>query len=955
MILSALPVYAQTGSASTEKVEDTLLVTDADDVYYMLDYLKDVKKTSGKDNFEINIQDIVALDKNNNKVNIEDYFKTNIGDKKNPVFCWDKSIESIEFDVNVSNAGLYAVSLSYFLTGEKGSNAVRNLKLDGKQPYSEVTNITFASEWTDDGDIKINGIGDEVRPNMVLLKNWQTTYLRDSSAYYATPLLFYLDEGDHTFSLEFIKEEIAIENIKVTGYKEPVTYEELSSTYKNTGDKDIQYVFQAEDTAVSRSDATIRVESNSDPATTPNKYGYKVFNCIGGSRWKKSNQSISFEFDVEESGYYKLGFRVSQTWNDGLPSYRTIEIDGEIPCAELMTYRFSHNRNWQTITLGDENPYLFWLEKGKHTVTMRVVLGEYTPIVQSVYRQMLTISNMTLDITKLTGSDPDPNYDYRFFKYIDGLEEDFVSVIESLEYSVDELLKISGKDTSMTNNFKSIIRQFKKMHKKPFSIAKNYDQITQAQTNLGTYYLNLQEQPLLIDEYYVSSEENVIKHKKSNIFQRMWGTIVNLLLSYVKDYDNISGTYSGDVEITETLDIWVARGTEWVETIKALSDETFTPETGILVNMNIVPAAQLNSGSANALLLSIVSGTNPDVALGVASSSPVEFAIRDAVEDLKQFENYDEVFSRFIPNIEIPYEYNDGVYAMPETMSFNVMFYRKDIVAKYNIPLPDTRQDLYDKVLPLLYENGMQFYQSQDFASFLYQHGGRYYTEDGRYSALDSKEAYNAFKEYTEMFTHYSSPISASFFNRFRSGEMPMGIGSYGLYVQLCTAAPELIGKWGIAPIPGMVNKDGIVDRSNAGLAGECDIILKTQNESKKQAAWKFLDWWTSNQTQSSYASEVESMLGVEARWNTANKEVFESLSWNDGDIEVFHEMWNWANEAPVVLGGYYTGRYLTNAFTSVVVTGNVSARDALEDAVEAINKELKIKQEEYGAFYDDE
>ena len=85
------------------------------------------------------------------------------------------------------------------------------------------------------------------------------------------------------------------------------------------------------------------------------------------------------------------------------------------------------------------------------------------------------------------------------------------------------------------------------------------------------------------------------------------------------------------------------------------------------------------------------------------------------------------------------------------------------------------------------------------------------------------------------------------------------------------------------------------------------------------------------------------------------HREVFEDLPWNDGDIEVFHEMWNWANEAPVVLGGYYTGRYLTNAFTSVVVSGNVSVRDALEDAVEAINKELKIKQEEYGVFYDNE
>lgn len=955
MLVSALPVFAENDKESSNK-EDSLLVTEADDVYYMLDYLNDVENIYTKNKYPIDLSALEIADANGNVLDLADKLKNGIGDKENTTFLWDKSVESLSFSVDVKEKGLYFIELDYYLTGGKGSNAVRSLTLDGKQPYDEASNITFVSEWTDDGNVTINSIGDEVRPDIVMLQNWRKTTLRDSSAYYATPLLFFLEEGVHTFSLGYTKEEMAIDDIAIVGYQKPVTYKELESTYNKDSQIKEQYVFQSEDTAVSRSDATIRVESNSDPATTPNKYGYKVFNAIGGSRWKKSNQSISFEFYVKESGYYNLGFRVSQTWNDGLPSYRTIELDGKIPCEELMYYRFSYDRKWQTVVLGgNDNPYKFWLDEGKHTITMSVVLGDYTTIVQNVYRQMITISDMTLDITRLTGSDPDPNYDYRFFKYIEGLEDKFKSVIKELTACEESLLEISGKDTSMTNNFKSIIRQFTDMLNNPFSIAKRYDQITQAQTNLGTYYLSLQQQPLLIDEYYVSADGQIIEHRESNFWQRLWGTAVNFIISFSKDYDNIAGSISGDVDIKETLNIWIARGTEWSEIIKSLADETFTPETGILVNMNVVPSSQLNSGSANALLLSIVSGTNPDIALSVASSSPVEFAIRDAVEDLRQFPNYDEVFSRFIPSITIPYEYNDGVYAIPETMSFTALFYRKDIVSKYKIPLPNTREELYDKVLPLLFENGMQYYQTQDFTQFLFQRGGEYYTENGRFSALDSNEAYVAFKEYTEMFTHYDSPVSANFFNRFRSGEMPMGIGNYGLYVQLCTAAPELIGKWEIAPIPGTLNADGKVDRSNGGLAGECDIILKTNDESKKQAAWKFLDWWTSNATQEAYASEVESLLGVEARWNTANVEVFENLSWNDGDIEVFHEMWNWANESPVVLGGYYTGRYLGNAFTSVVVSGNTSVRDALEDAVDAINKELKVKQEEYGVFYDEE
>ena len=48
------------------------------------------------------------------------------------------------------------------------------------------------------------------------------------------------------------------------------------------------------------------------------------------------------------------------------------------------------------------------------------------------------------------------------------------------------------------------------------------------------------------------------------------------------------------------------------------------------------------------------------------------------------------------------------------------------------------------------------------------------------------------------------------------------------------------------------------------------------------------------------------------------------------------------------VVGGYYTTRHLTNAWNKVVVNGG-NLRDALEEAVLEINKELRMKQEEYG------
>ena len=88
--------------------------------------------------------------------------------------------------------------------------------------------------------------------------------------------------------------------------------------------------------------------------------------------------------------------------------------------------------------------------------------------------------------------------------------------------------------------------------------------------------------------------------------------------------------------------------------------------------------------------------------------------------------------------------------------------------------------------------------------------------------------------------------------------------------------------------------------------------------------------------------------MGAEARWNTANKNAFLQLSWEDADIATLDEMWKWAKETPTVLGSYMTTRHLTNAWTTVVISGG-DVREALEQAVKEINREMRAKQEEYG------
>ena len=262
---------------------------------------------------------------------------------------------------------------------------------------------------------------------------------------------------------------------------------------------------------------------------------------------------------------------------------------------------------------------------------------------------------------------------------------------------------------------------------------------------------------------------------------------------------------------------------------------------------------------------------------------------------------------------------------------------------------------MYDKIIPVLYQNNMQFYipaanqaeVESSFGMFLCQLGGRYYSDDLMNSAFDQPEAYQAFREFTELFTLYGVPVSASFFNRFRTGEIPIGITDFTAYMQLLAAAPELGGKWGVAPIPGHRREDGTIDRTHNGILAESGMILS--QSAHPDEAWQFLKWWMSTSVQRQFGSEIEALNGRAARWNTANLEAFGDMAWPRDDLKQIERTFEQVTQIPVVLGGYFAGRHINNAFNRVVISGQ-NARDSLEESVKDINRELKRRRESSSA-----
>lgn len=901
----------------------------------------------------------ISLSAEQARFELEPPLVPNVRGKAERVIYWaDSSSEAdaeqlmwVEWDLPVATAGVYEILVEYYIPEEQTSHAVRGFELNGSAPFTESSSLYFYQMFTDKHKPKTNRYSDEISPSQKTVPTWREQPLYDSLGLYAEPYRFYFEKGTHTFRFTFMTQGMYLGGITLRPAQIPPSYDEVLREYEQNGYRPANqgFVLEAEREILFKNSPVIRMQNDSNPTCTPRNDDHIVMNVINGLLWRDGNETITWNLDVPETGLYKISMRIKQAWGDGLPSYRRIELDGEVPFQEMLSYRFPYQRDWQTVTLSseEEEPYLFYLTKGNHRLSMHVKMEPLTPIIQSVRECIDITSEMILNIKMITGDSPDLNYEYRLENKIPGLMQDIAAVYGGATDIADRIIEISEKTPPAANAFKQVADDFKIILDDPDLITRKLSDIENALETMGAWYTELQVQPLGMDRIMVSTPDAVVKNEKASFFQILLITLKSFLRSFERDYSQVDMTGSEDNPDERILSVWVGRGREWSQSLKELAEDGFTAETGINLKINTIPAGQLSTGSVNSILLAIAAGRQPDVALSVASNLPVEFAIRNVIEPLTEHEGISNILNRFVDGVLTPFLHKGELYAVPETMNFKALIFRKDLVEKLGLIIPDTWQDVYDHVLPTLYQNNLNFYMNTgDITPFLFQLGGEFYTEDGLYSKLDTKEAFSAFQEWTALFTTQGLPVSANFYNRFRSGLMPMGIGGYAEYMSLVVAAPELVGRIGLAPLPGHRRDDGVVDRSSGGYADTAAVIFKSCKN--KPAAIEFLDWWTNTETQTQYGKSLEAVVGTESRWNSANVDAFLAMPWTNEEKAVIRDSFQWVEEMPVVLGGYYTSRHLTNAWNRVVI-GKADPRDSLEQAVIDINRELLMRREEAG------
>lgn len=862
----------------------------------------------------------------------------------------------VEWEVDIPKAGLYNIGLDYYPLEGRGIDAERIIYINGEIPFSGADTLTFSRIWTDGGDVKMDNRGNEIRPSQIEEPRWERAYLKDYLGYNVEPYSFYFNEGKNTIRLEAIDESIAITNLVIGQRDELLKYDEYIasfdlSKYKNT-DYNYYYKKQGEDAEYRSSPTLYAVFDRASSNTEPYSSSKIKLNSIGGEQWRVAGQWIEWEFEVPEDGLYNMSFKSKQNYNRGMVSIRTVMIDGVTPFKEAANLEFRYNTGWHMTTLSDEdgNPYKLPLTKGTHTVRLEVSMGNLGDILNRIDESVYRLNSIYRKILVLTGANPDQYRDYRIdVKYPEVMiaMEKEIKALNDIVVDLEAFTGQRGVDIAVAAN---MVKRLERYVKNPDAIPRGMVGFKMDISALGTAMLNLSNSQLDIDFVYINADGAKLPNVEETFVGKVAHELRSFTASFFEDYSTLGSVY----ESGKVIDVWLLSGRDQSTILKNMIDEIFTPATGIGVNVKLI--------DQNTLLPAVVAGTGPDIALSVWNHIPVDYALRDATVDLAQFDDFEEVASEFGESVFVPYEFDGGIYALPETQNFAVMFYRTDIMEEIGAEVPVTWDDVIE-LLPLLQKNNMQFampspervmngIQNPDttgMMSLLYQSGGQLYNDKATRTLLDTEKSVTSFEFFTRLYTHYGLPVQYDFVNRFRTGEMPIGIQDFANYNTLSVFAPEIRGLWEFALVPGTVQEDGTVNHS-VPFGGTCSMMLK--NAEDYDAAWTFLKWWVSADTNTRYGRELESIMGSAARYATANKVAFEELAWSHDDAEIIKEQWDWTVGTPNVAGGYSTIRHMINAYRKVTYNDE-DPRETLLDYTRTINDEIKYKRLELGLEVD--
>ncbi len=891
------------------------------------------------------------------------------------IYCPDTG--DVSWKVNVPEAGRYTIKLEYYSVKAKNTAIGRIFKINGTVPFSEARYLTMSKVYTNDAvaGYEIDGIkrpfdkdkfGNEFRPTMSQTPEWREYVFKDSDGFSSDAFEFVLEAGENILTLSAVSEPVAIKTITLCAPEETRSYSDFLNEYAGKGAGTDKIVIQAENPSAVSSQTIYPVEDRASAMTQPSSTKVQLLNTIGGEKWQVSGQWVRYDVEVNSDGMYEIVPRFKQNLLDGMYSSRAIYIYSEglnpgdegyyngLPFAEAADLRFNFDDQWQTGAIyfidknGNKQDIQLFLKAGvKYHIQFEVTLGDMGDIVRRTQESLTAINEAYLNILKLTGTSPDPYRDYGFFRVMP--QTMIQMIVQSRElYSIaEELTKLNGEKSSNTATLEKVADLLEEMGTDEDDVARNLSRLKSYIGTLGTWISDAKTQPLQLDYIVIQGSGQEIPKANANFWQSLLHEIESFIQSFFRDYNHMGAIESGEA-IEKNIEVWLAYGRDQSQVIRNLINNEFTPNQKITVDLKLV--------AGGTLLPSILAKMGPDVYIGVGQGDIINYAIRGALLGIEDCDGFYDVALN--PETR---EFNDAAmtvlgiadaqgiqhyYGLPETQDFPMMFVRTDILANMDIEIPKTWDDLL-AALPMLQANNMEIGLSADSNVYLYQMGGTLFADDGMRINLDSNVGLESFTMMCDMYTMYSFPYSYNFSNRFRTGEMPIGVGSYcATYNTLVVFATEIRGLWQFFPLPGIMDEE--TGKINNASVSTVSAVCMVNDCSDRDSAWEFMKWQTGADFQAKYSNEMIAILGDSAKHATANMNALDELTWTQTELaEIKRQFANLAS-VPNYPGAYIVGRYTSFAFLAAYNDMEDPSEELLS-YINTINKEISRKREEFG------
>ncbi|MCK9526019.1 MAG: hypothetical protein M0R49_08835, partial [Limnochordia bacterium] len=450
-----------------------------------------------------------------------------------------KAGESLELAIHVPRTGKYHLLLSYSPIETSALGNIVFVQIAGEEMRSSLPFL-----WKDvPGPIQYDRYGNEILPDQEIASADSQTYLEEYSKFAGRPYAFLLPAGNHTIRLTPESFAVRFTELKLVQATTPISYARYQTeTQSLPWGKDF-IVIEAEDYSL-KNDSFIRGTSVRNTAVQPHDVYVNRINALAHTSFKNAGQKVLYEFSVSTPGRYALAFTYSQPIKAGMPVFRTVEVDGQVLFHELLDVAFPHTgmNVYDTLILGDQEPYYLYLDAGRHTLALKVTAAPLDAIYQRLGEIIGEMNAVTLQIKKLTGqnsdvtSNIDTNRTWDILQYMPTILDDIAKWQSELHGMHATLRTISGTAPTFANDLMLAAQNLERLKAEPRTLPNKIsllgDDASSAAQLLGTLLPKLAGQELSLDRIYVYDGETVLPEARETLWNRAMTGVQEFLYSF---------------------------------------------------------------------------------------------------------------------------------------------------------------------------------------------------------------------------------------------------------------------------------------------------------------------------------------------------------------------------------------------------------------------------------------